>query len=336
MRGASPTSRTTPARSRGSTPCTTRRTGRSTCGELQADVLLCSPYKFFGPHLGLATVRAELAAQWRTYKVRPATHPFETGTLAHELLAGFVAAVEYIDSIGWPRSRRTSARSGSSSSTACPTAARSTACRRWTAACRRSRSTSTGTSPRAVAERARRAGHRGLGRRLLRRRDHAAARPRRRRRRPRRHRPLQHRGGGRPPPRRAGGAVIDPVELLRDLIRFDTTNPPGNEEACVAFVEALLREHGIESERYEKAPGRPNLIARHAGSNGGTAAHALRARRRRDDRRPAVDAAAVRRRARRRLRLGPRRARHEERRRDVHRGVRRRARVGLADAARSS
>jgi acetylornithine deacetylase/succinyl-diaminopimelate desuccinylase-like protein len=64
--------------------------------------------------------------------------------------------------------------------------------------------------------------------------------------------------------------VIDTVELLRDLIRFDTTNPPGNEEACVSFVEALLREHGIESERYEKASGRPNLIARHAGSNGGT------------------------------------------------------------------
>ncbi|HEY2373654.1 MAG TPA: cysteine desulfurase-like protein [Gaiellaceae bacterium] len=70
-------------------------------GELDSDVLICSPYKFFGPHLGLAAVRAELAAQWRTYKVRPATHPFETGTLAHELLAGFVAAVDYVDSIGW-------------------------------------------------------------------------------------------------------------------------------------------------------------------------------------------------------------------------------------------
>ena len=69
--------------------------------ELDADVLICSPYKFFGPHLGLAAVRAELAAEWRTYKVRPATHPFETGTLAHELLAGFVAAVDYIDSLGW-------------------------------------------------------------------------------------------------------------------------------------------------------------------------------------------------------------------------------------------
>jgi cysteine desulfurase family protein (TIGR01976 family) len=69
--------------------------------ELGVDVLLCSPYKFFGPHLGLAFVRRELTEQWRTYKVRPADHPYETGTLAHELLAGFVAAVEYIESVGW-------------------------------------------------------------------------------------------------------------------------------------------------------------------------------------------------------------------------------------------
>jgi cysteine desulfurase family protein (TIGR01976 family) len=69
--------------------------------DLQADVLLCSPYKFFGPHLGLAYVRADLAESWRTYKVRPAHHRFETGTLPHELLAGFVAAVDYVDSIGW-------------------------------------------------------------------------------------------------------------------------------------------------------------------------------------------------------------------------------------------
>jgi cysteine desulfurase family protein (TIGR01976 family) len=68
---------------------------------LGVDVLLCSPYKYFGPHLGLAFVRADLTAAWRTYKVRPADHAYETGTLAHELLAGFVAAVEYIESIGW-------------------------------------------------------------------------------------------------------------------------------------------------------------------------------------------------------------------------------------------
>ena len=70
------------------------------------DVLLCSPYKFFGPHLGLAFGRAELLESWRPYKVRPAADEplgsrFETGTLAHELLAGFVAAVEYVHELGW-------------------------------------------------------------------------------------------------------------------------------------------------------------------------------------------------------------------------------------------
>jgi cysteine desulfurase family protein (TIGR01976 family) len=75
-------------------------------GDLGVDVLLCSPYKFFGPHLGLGYVRGDLTTEWRTYKVRPADHPYETGTLAHELLAGFVAAVEYIESIGWSAIRQ--------------------------------------------------------------------------------------------------------------------------------------------------------------------------------------------------------------------------------------
>src|SRR5256714_9639225 len=66
-------------------------------GALGVDVLLCSPYKFFGPHLGLAFGREELLRSWRPYKVRPAAdepvgHRFDTGTLAHELLAGFAAA----------------------------------------------------------------------------------------------------------------------------------------------------------------------------------------------------------------------------------------------------
>jgi cysteine desulfurase family protein (TIGR01976 family) len=70
------------------------------------DVLICSPYKFFGPHLGVAFAGTELLARWRPYKVRPAAdeplgHRFETGTLPHELLAGFVAAVEYVESVGW-------------------------------------------------------------------------------------------------------------------------------------------------------------------------------------------------------------------------------------------
>jgi cysteine desulfurase family protein (TIGR01976 family) len=70
------------------------------------DVLVCSPYKFYGPHLGLAYARSELLESWRPYKVRPAAneplgHRYETGTLAHELLAGFVAAVDYLCSLGW-------------------------------------------------------------------------------------------------------------------------------------------------------------------------------------------------------------------------------------------
>jgi cysteine desulfurase family protein (TIGR01976 family) len=70
------------------------------------DVLICSPYKVFGPHLGLAFGRRELIESWRPYKVRPAAnepigHRYELGTLPHELLAGFVAAVDYVDSLGW-------------------------------------------------------------------------------------------------------------------------------------------------------------------------------------------------------------------------------------------
>ena len=74
---------------------------------VDADVLVCSPYKFYGPHLGLAFGKRELLESWRPYKVRPADpfpigHRYETGTLAHELLAGFVAAVEYLqDDVGW-------------------------------------------------------------------------------------------------------------------------------------------------------------------------------------------------------------------------------------------
>ena len=71
-----------------------------------ADILFCSPYKFFGPHLGLFYGRREVTERWRPYKVRPAPDEpggerFENGTLPHESLAGFTAAVEYIHSLGW-------------------------------------------------------------------------------------------------------------------------------------------------------------------------------------------------------------------------------------------
>jgi len=73
--------------------------------EIGCDVLLCSPYKFCGPHLGLAYGRHELLESWRAYKARPAgTTPvgrkFETGTAPYELLAGFSATIAYLDSLG--------------------------------------------------------------------------------------------------------------------------------------------------------------------------------------------------------------------------------------------
>jgi cysteine desulfurase family protein (TIGR01976 family) len=74
-------------------------------GETGADVLICSPYKFCGPHMGIAYGRASLLETWRPYKVRPAPNNplgrrFETGTQAYELLAGFNATIDYLDSIG--------------------------------------------------------------------------------------------------------------------------------------------------------------------------------------------------------------------------------------------
>jgi cysteine desulfurase family protein (TIGR01976 family) len=72
---------------------------------LGVDVLLCSPYKFFGPHLGLAWISPGLARDLPAERVRPCAevppgHRFETGTLSHEAMAGFVAAVDYLASLG--------------------------------------------------------------------------------------------------------------------------------------------------------------------------------------------------------------------------------------------
>jgi cysteine desulfurase family protein (TIGR01976 family) len=69
------------------------------------DVLLCSPYKFFGPHLGIAAIRPDLAESLPADRVRPADedppgHRFETGTQSHEAVAGTTAAIEYLRSLG--------------------------------------------------------------------------------------------------------------------------------------------------------------------------------------------------------------------------------------------
>jgi acetylornithine deacetylase/succinyl-diaminopimelate desuccinylase-like protein len=54
----------------------------------------------------------------------------------------------------------------------------------------------------------------------------------------------------------------DPAELLQRLIRFDTTNPPGNERECVAWVERLCSDAGLETRVVAKDDQRPNLLAR--------------------------------------------------------------------------
>ena len=79
-----------------------RRLNRSAMG---VDVLLTSPYKWFGPHLGIAAIRHDLAASWPANRVRPADetpagHRFETGTQSHEAMAGMTAAVDYLASLG--------------------------------------------------------------------------------------------------------------------------------------------------------------------------------------------------------------------------------------------
>jgi acetylornithine deacetylase/succinyl-diaminopimelate desuccinylase-like protein len=53
-----------------------------------------------------------------------------------------------------------------------------------------------------------------------------------------------------------------PVELLQKLLRFDTTNPPGNEQACISWIERLLTAAGLETTILAREPLRPNLLAR--------------------------------------------------------------------------
>jgi acetylornithine deacetylase/succinyl-diaminopimelate desuccinylase-like protein len=53
-----------------------------------------------------------------------------------------------------------------------------------------------------------------------------------------------------------------PAEILQRLIQFDTTNPPGNEAACIQYIRGLLTEAGVDSTILAKDPNRPNLVAR--------------------------------------------------------------------------
>jgi cysteine desulfurase family protein (TIGR01976 family) len=72
--------------------------------ELGCDYLVCSSYKFFGPHAGILYGRLDLLNELRPYKVRPASdeapYKFETGTQNHEGIAGILGTVEYLEWLG--------------------------------------------------------------------------------------------------------------------------------------------------------------------------------------------------------------------------------------------
>jgi acetylornithine deacetylase/succinyl-diaminopimelate desuccinylase-like protein len=64
----------------------------------------------------------------------------------------------------------------------------------------------------------------------------------------------------------AGDLHERPAELLQRLLRFDTTNPPGAERACLEWLAGLLQDAGLETTFVAAEPARPNLVARLRGS----------------------------------------------------------------------
>ena len=96
--------------------------------DIGCDFLLCSAYKFFGPHVGILYGRRDAFERLATYKVRPQSpkppHKIETGTLNHEGIAGVIEAIEFIADLGTavreadfgtPAQRPAAALSGSAS-----------------------------------------------------------------------------------------------------------------------------------------------------------------------------------------------------------------------------
>ena len=57
-----------------------------------------------------------------------------------------------------------------------------------------------------------------------------------------------------------------PTDLLRTLVRYDTTNPPGNEAECIGYLNGLFQEAGLATTLLAKDPNRPNLVARLSGT----------------------------------------------------------------------
>jgi cysteine desulfurase family protein (TIGR01976 family) len=77
---------------------------------INADIITCSAYKFFGPHVGVTVIRRELLERLDVYRLDPAPHyipdKLETGTQNHEGIAGVKGAIDFIASLGEGTSRR--------------------------------------------------------------------------------------------------------------------------------------------------------------------------------------------------------------------------------------
>jgi cysteine desulfurase family protein (TIGR01976 family) len=90
--------------------------------ELDCDFLVCSTYKFFGPHMGVLFGKREHLERLRPYKVRPNTNAipncWEWGTLNHECIAGITACVEYLADLG--RSSTDGLNNGTTNTTRVP------------------------------------------------------------------------------------------------------------------------------------------------------------------------------------------------------------------------
>lgn len=84
--------------------------------QLSCDVLFCSSYKFFGPHLGIACIAASLFEKLPVYKLAPAPQEIpdklETGTQNHEAIAGLIGAITFLESLGEGTTRRERLQSG--------------------------------------------------------------------------------------------------------------------------------------------------------------------------------------------------------------------------------
>ncbi|MGO9649560.1 MAG: cysteine desulfurase-like protein [Terriglobales bacterium] len=81
---------------------------------LDCDFLVCSTYKFFGPHMGVLYGKREHLQKLHPYKVRANTNAipnrWEWGTLNHECIAGIAACVEYLAGLGWSVNRAAGSR----------------------------------------------------------------------------------------------------------------------------------------------------------------------------------------------------------------------------------